>query len=121
MLTKAEYRCLILAASGKTNKEIAKHLKVKPTTVRTHLNRVYSKLSFLGVRGRTDLPRILAVEEYTTLITANLWKTTVKEKIIFFYTKGLSTKEIAQKINSTPRRVYIYLSHILRSQRKQAN
>ncbi|ADP81122.1 helix-turn-helix transcriptional regulator [Pseudofrankia inefficax] len=51
-LSPAEHRVATLAASGRTNREIAASLFVTVGTVEQHLTRVYRKL---GVRGRADL------------------------------------------------------------------
>lgn len=49
-LTQREWEILSWVARGKTNKEIATSLLVKPSTVRKHLENVYGKL---GVHTRT--------------------------------------------------------------------
>ncbi|WP_162942462.1 helix-turn-helix transcriptional regulator [Desertimonas flava] len=51
-LTASEYRVAVLAASGKTNKEVAQELYVTVKTVETHLARSFQKL---GVTGRSEL------------------------------------------------------------------
>jgi DNA-binding CsgD family transcriptional regulator len=51
-LTASERRVAELAASGRTNREIADELFVTPKTVENHLTRVYAKL---GLRTRRDL------------------------------------------------------------------
>jgi DNA-binding CsgD family transcriptional regulator len=50
-LSRREGEVLALAASGKTNKEIAGTLFLSPGTVRKHLERIYPKL---GVKTRTE-------------------------------------------------------------------
>jgi DNA-binding NarL/FixJ family response regulator len=51
-LTATEQKVAVLAARGRTNKEIAAELFLSPKTVEVHLTRVYRKL---GVRSRTEL------------------------------------------------------------------
>lgn len=53
-LTDAERRVALLAAAGRTNREIAAELFTGTTTVEAHLTRIYSKL---GLRSRTELAR----------------------------------------------------------------
>ena len=53
-LTEAERRVAMLAAEGRTNREIAAVLFTGTTTVEAHLTRIYSKL---GLRSRTELAR----------------------------------------------------------------
>jgi DNA-binding CsgD family transcriptional regulator len=57
-LSAAENRVAVLAAVGRTNREIAAELFLSARTVETHLSHVYAKL---GVRSRTELAR--AVEQ----------------------------------------------------------
>jgi DNA-binding CsgD family transcriptional regulator len=52
-LTEAERRVGALAASGRTNREIADLLSITVSTVEQHLTKIYRKLK---VRGRADLP-----------------------------------------------------------------
>lgn len=56
-LTPAEARVFGLIASGATPAEVATALAVAPTTVKTHLKRVFAKL---GVRRQVDLARLAA-------------------------------------------------------------
>jgi DNA-binding CsgD family transcriptional regulator len=56
-LTPAERRVAVLAAEGKTNREVAAELVISERTVATHLSHVYAKL---GVRSRTELARQIA-------------------------------------------------------------
>jgi DNA-binding CsgD family transcriptional regulator len=56
-LTAAEQRVAVLAAAGRTNREVAAELFLGERTVESHLSRVYTKL---GVRSRTELARRLA-------------------------------------------------------------
>jgi DNA-binding NarL/FixJ family response regulator len=51
-LTETERRVAELAASGLTNKEVAKALFISPKTVEANLSRVYGKL---GIRSRAEL------------------------------------------------------------------
>lgn len=53
VLSAAERRVAVLAASGHTNQHISKKLHITVSTVEQHLTRVYRKL---GVDGRSDLP-----------------------------------------------------------------
>ena len=56
-LTPSEQRVAELAAGGLSNKEIAARLFVTQHTVEVHLSHAYAKL---GVRSRTQLPRVLS-------------------------------------------------------------
>jgi DNA-binding CsgD family transcriptional regulator len=56
-LTPQELQIAQLAASGLTNPEIAEQLFLAPSTVSTHLHRVYAKL---GVTGRKQLGKALS-------------------------------------------------------------
>ena len=51
-LTRSEQQTALLAAAGRSNKEIAGELVVSVRTVENHLQRVYEKL---GVYGRKEL------------------------------------------------------------------
>lgn len=51
-LTKKESEILACIKSGKSNKEIASELFVEVSTVKSHINKIYSKL---GVSSRSDL------------------------------------------------------------------
>ena len=53
-LTQAEREAALLAASGRSNKEIAAQLGISVRTVENHLQHVYEKL---GISARTDLPQ----------------------------------------------------------------
>ena len=55
-LTAAERRVAVLAAAGRTNREVAAELFLAEWTVAAHLTRVYAKL---GVRSLTELARRL--------------------------------------------------------------
>jgi DNA-binding CsgD family transcriptional regulator len=56
-LTASEYRVAELAASGRTNREIAAQLFMSCKTVEANLARVYRKL---GIRSRAELGARLA-------------------------------------------------------------
>jgi DNA-binding CsgD family transcriptional regulator len=56
-LTPSEQNVIDLAASGLSNKEIARQLFVSINTVEGHLSRAYVKL---GVRSRAQLTRRLS-------------------------------------------------------------
>jgi DNA-binding CsgD family transcriptional regulator len=56
-LTASERRVAQLAATGRTNREIAQELFVTPKTVENHLRHAYAKL---GVGGRRELAGVLA-------------------------------------------------------------
>jgi DNA-binding CsgD family transcriptional regulator len=56
-LTPRECDVAKLAATGATNAQIARALRLSDATVKTHLGRVYQKL---GLRGRTRLAALLA-------------------------------------------------------------
>lgn len=51
-LTEAEQNVAKLAAEGLTNSQIAAALRISPSTVKTHLGRVFRKM---GVPNRTSL------------------------------------------------------------------
>jgi DNA-binding CsgD family transcriptional regulator len=59
-LTPSERETAVLAAGGRTNKEIAEQLFLSPRTVENRLQRVYEKL---GISGRTELDEALTVDE----------------------------------------------------------
>jgi DNA-binding CsgD family transcriptional regulator len=59
-LTPAERETATLAASGRTNREIAAHLVLSTRTVENRLQRVYEKL---GISGRSELADELAPDE----------------------------------------------------------
>ncbi len=56
-LSDAELRVALLAARGRTNREISDELFITVSTVEQHLTRVYRKL---GVRRRSELRRLLS-------------------------------------------------------------
>jgi DNA-binding CsgD family transcriptional regulator len=58
-LTPTELRVADLVAKGKTNGNIARALKVKPSTVDTHLRHIYRKL---GINSRAELAAIVGAE-----------------------------------------------------------
>jgi DNA-binding CsgD family transcriptional regulator len=51
-LTAREREVALLAANGRSSREVADHLGVSARTVETHLARVYRKL---GITGRSEL------------------------------------------------------------------
>ena len=55
-LTPSERRIATMAASGRSNREIAQDLFVTLRTVEMHMSNVFRKL---GVSGRTQLPAVL--------------------------------------------------------------
>ncbi|GGP00011.1 ATP-binding protein [Wenjunlia tyrosinilytica] len=59
-LTAAERRTASLAATGRTNREIAEKLFVHRRTVELHLTSVYRKL---GIRGRDQLPSAMGIPD----------------------------------------------------------
>ena len=63
VLTNAERRTALLAASGHTNREIAKQLYVTMSTVEQHLTRVFRKLS---VKRREDLAVVLGRQRFSS-------------------------------------------------------
>jgi two-component system nitrate/nitrite response regulator NarL len=52
-LTAREWEVVHWVSQGMTNKEIAKQLEISDTTVKTHLQHVFSKLA---IRRRLQLP-----------------------------------------------------------------
>ena len=61
-LTPTERRIALLAAEGRSNKEIASALFVTPKTVGTQLSRIYRKV---GVHSRTELARHISSDAET--------------------------------------------------------
>ena len=55
-LTPQELRIAVLAADGKTNREVGAQLFLSPKTIEWHLGHVYRKL---GIRSRSKLARVL--------------------------------------------------------------
>lgn len=49
-LTVRERQVLLSLANGRTNKELARNLRISPRTAQKHLQNIYAKL---GVKGRT--------------------------------------------------------------------
>lgn len=54
-LTEREWEVARLVASGMTNKEVARFMKISDTTVKTHLKHIFGKLK---VKRRGQLPRL---------------------------------------------------------------
>jgi DNA-binding CsgD family transcriptional regulator len=63
-LTSAEERVALLAAAGRTNREVAANLYLSPKTVEVHLSRAYRKL---GIRSRAELGAKMARREHNSL------------------------------------------------------
>ena len=61
-LTGREREVALLAANGRSSREIGQRLHLSTRTVDTHLARVYRKL---GISGRTDLPQALGTARAT--------------------------------------------------------
>src|SRR5690606_19132352 len=59
-LTAREREVALLAAAGRTSREIAEHLGMSTRTVDTHLARVYRKL---GISGRSELAGALGGDD----------------------------------------------------------
>jgi DNA-binding CsgD family transcriptional regulator len=60
-LTPREYQVLEYLAAGHANKEIARRLGVSPNTIKTHLNRLYDKLSVERRTQAVNRARALAL------------------------------------------------------------
>jgi DNA-binding NarL/FixJ family response regulator len=58
-LTPQERRTALLAAAGRSNKQVAEELFLSVRTIENHLQRVYEKL---GIRSRTDLAAALGAD-----------------------------------------------------------
>ncbi len=56
VLSRRELQILNLIGRGATNEEIAKHLAITPTTVKTHASKIFDKLS---VKNRTEATLVL--------------------------------------------------------------
>jgi DNA-binding CsgD family transcriptional regulator len=59
-LTRAERTAALLAANGRTSRQIAEELVVSVRTVENHLQHVYEKL---GIRGRAELREVEGLSE----------------------------------------------------------
>jgi DNA-binding CsgD family transcriptional regulator len=59
-LTASELRVARLAATGRTNPEIAQELYISLKTVEMHISRAYSKLDLSGKAARRGLAQALA-------------------------------------------------------------
>ena len=59
VLTPQELQVSLAVARGSTNKEVAAHLFLSQKTIETHLGNAYGKL---GIRSRSELARLFAVE-----------------------------------------------------------
>ena len=60
VLTPSERRVAELAASGKTNRDVASALFISPKTVEANLARIYRKL---GIKSRAELGRLIGDSE----------------------------------------------------------
>jgi DNA-binding CsgD family transcriptional regulator len=60
-LSPREYQVLEYLAAGHANKEIARRLGVSPNTIKTHLNRLYDKLSVERRTQAVNRARALAL------------------------------------------------------------
>ena len=60
VLTPSERRVAELAASGKTNRDVASALFISPKTVEANLARIYRKL---GIKSRAELARLIGDSE----------------------------------------------------------
>jgi ATP/maltotriose-dependent transcriptional regulator MalT len=63
-LTPQELQIALAVAGGATNREAAAQLFLSPKTIEAHLSNVYAKLA---VRSRTELARVFASEQPTTV------------------------------------------------------
>jgi DNA-binding NarL/FixJ family response regulator len=69
-LTAQELQVARVVAHGATNKEAGAQLYLSPKTIEKHLGAAYAKL---GLRSRTELARVFAVDEHpSTSIEAQL-------------------------------------------------
>jgi ATP/maltotriose-dependent transcriptional regulator MalT len=57
MLSGREREVVLLIVEGRSNKEIARHLKMADTTVKVHLHHIFLKLA---IRNRTKLAVLAA-------------------------------------------------------------
>jgi DNA-binding NarL/FixJ family response regulator len=53
-LTPREAEVLVLIAAGMTNPQIAAHLHISPATVKSHINRVFTKANVTDRASATD-------------------------------------------------------------------
>ncbi len=60
-ISQREYQVLEYLAAGYANKDIARRLGVSPNTIKTHLNRLYEKLSVQRRTQAVDRARTLAL------------------------------------------------------------
>jgi ATP/maltotriose-dependent transcriptional regulator MalT len=67
-LTPQELQIAMLAADGKTNREVGAQLYLSPKTIEWHLGHVYGKL---GIRSRTELGRALETREAAPIESAD--------------------------------------------------
>ena len=62
-LTPQEVQVATMAASERSNKDIAAELFLSVKTIEAHLHRVYRKL---GVRSRRELPSVIGTADVST-------------------------------------------------------
>jgi DNA-binding NarL/FixJ family response regulator len=67
LLSEAELRVIVFVTQGLTNRDISEELGVSPTTVRTHISRIFHKLR---VTNRTQVALYALKEGLVDLDTA---------------------------------------------------
>ena len=80
-LTETELMVLAEVAKGYSNKDLAKKFFVQETTIRTHVNKIYSKLCIANDGEKTHSLRLHAALMYLKHIKKlKNWKTKEEEK-----------------------------------------
>lgn len=80
-LTKQELIILAEVAKGYSNKDLAKKFFVQETTIRAHVNKIYSKLCIANDEEKTHSLRLHAALMYLKHIKKlKNWKTKEEEK-----------------------------------------